>query len=170
MATKRTLAAADIAQTIERSLRDIRAHMNRRLEAEYSRGNLTPPQMSVMKAVYETQGIALKDLCQRVRLAHSTVSGIVDRLQARGLLERRPSDEDRRYTIIAISPVVSQWMSTQAPRHAAGPLLSALDQATADEKDAILRGVETLLRLLERGRAQAGERPTRDGQPTRPGV
>jgi DNA-binding MarR family transcriptional regulator len=165
MTAKRTIPAADLAQTIERSLRDIRAHMNRRLQAEYSRGNLTAPQTSVMQAVYESKGIALKDLCQRVRLAHSTVSGIVDRLQARGLLERRPSDEDRRYTIIAISPMVPEWMSTQAPRLAAAPLLSALSQATSDEKESILHGVETLLRLLESAHAQALDRPEREPQP-----
>jgi DNA-binding MarR family transcriptional regulator len=123
-----------------------------------------------MRAVYESKGITLKDLCKRVRLAHSTVSGIVDRLQARGLLERKPSDEDRRYTIIAISPMVSQWMATHAPQLAAAPLQSALNQATSDEKEAILRGVATLLRLLEAAQAGAGDHPTRDPQPSQPSV
>lgn len=162
------MPTADIAQIIERDLRDIRAHMNRRLEAEYSRGNLTAPQTSVMQAVYQSKGITLKDLCKRVRLAHSTVSGIVDRLQSRGLLERKPSEEDRRFTIIAISPMVREWMATQAPKLAAAPLLVALNQATPDEKASILLGVQTLLRLLESAHAEAGDSQQREPLPNQP--
>jgi DNA-binding MarR family transcriptional regulator len=165
MNTQRKLPAADIAQTIETSLRDIRAFMNRRLEAEYASGNLTAPQTSVMQAVYHSQGITLKQLCERVRLAHSTVSGIVDRLQARGLLERKPSEEDRRYTIIAISPMVRDWMSTEAVRLAAAPLSSALEQATLHEKEAILTGLTTLRRLLQAVHAPEADPPPPGEQP-----
>jgi DNA-binding MarR family transcriptional regulator len=159
MTNRAAAAVSEIAQRIERSLRDIRSIMNRRLETQYPRGNLTGPQTSVMEAVFQTQGIALKDLCKRVGLAHSTVSGIVDRLQARGMLERKPSDQDRRFTTIAVSPLVREWMASEAPRRATAPLRSALDQASPDEKESILRGLETLQRLLEAAHARAGAQP-----------
>jgi DNA-binding MarR family transcriptional regulator len=149
MAAKRSSSTTEIAQTIERSLRDIRAIMRRPLESEYARGQLTGPQLSVMRAVFESQGIALKDLCQQVGLAHSTVSGIVDRLVARGMLERKPSEGDRRITIIATTSVVREFMSNQAPRLAMQPLVSALKRATFSEQEAIVRGLEILQRVLE---------------------
>jgi DNA-binding MarR family transcriptional regulator len=154
--TNTRTATAEVAQTIERSLRDIRAIMRRPLDAEYASGNLTGPQTSVMKAIFESQGLSLKELCRQVGLAHSTVSGIVDRLQARGMLERKPSDEDRRFTIIAIAPMVREWMSTQAPRLAAQPLEGALQRATPAERDTILRGLETLQRILQSAQSGSG--------------
>ena len=164
MTQNQAAALADVAQTIERSLRDIRAIMRRPLDAEYSRGNLTGPQLSVMQAVFQSSGIALKDLCKQVGLAHSTVSGIVDRLQARGLLERKPSEEDRRFTIIAVTPVVREWMAHEAPRIAVQPLESALQSATAAEREAILRGLETLQRILEATQARSSADPIQHSQ------
>jgi DNA-binding MarR family transcriptional regulator len=41
------------------------------------------PQSAVIQAVVKHDGISLKDLSREVSLAHSTVSGIVDRLEKR---------------------------------------------------------------------------------------
>jgi MarR family transcriptional regulator, organic hydroperoxide resistance regulator len=149
MASKRTANVNEVAQTIERSLRDIRAIMRRPLEAEFSRGQLTGPQHSVMQAVFQSDGISLKELCSRVGLAHSTVSGIVDRLQARGMLERKAGDDDRRLTIIGVTPAVRDFLANQAPRLAVLPLANALSRATSAEQVLILRGLKALQRILE---------------------
>jgi DNA-binding MarR family transcriptional regulator len=143
-----------VAETIERQLREIREIMRRPLDAEYARGQLTGPQTSVMQVVFRSpDGITLKDLRQRVGLAHSTTSGIVDRLVARGMLERKVSDNDRRFTTISLTSAVRSFMSKQTPRLIKLPLVNALRQATPAQRDCVLRGVETLHALLhERGR------------------
>lgn len=152
MASKRKADVNELAQAVERSLRDIRAIMQRPLEDEYSRGQLTGPQRSVMQAVFYSSGMTLKELCRHVGLAHSTVSGIVDRLQLRGMLERKASDGDQRFTMIAVTAAVREFMTHQAPRLAVSPLASALSRATKDELLLIVRGVEALLRILEASR------------------
>jgi DNA-binding MarR family transcriptional regulator len=44
--------------------------------------------VDVMQALAEKNGMSLKELGSAVGMAHSTVSGIVDRLEKRGMLER----------------------------------------------------------------------------------
>jgi DNA-binding MarR family transcriptional regulator len=153
MASKRKADVNELAQTIERNLRDIRAIMQRPLEDEYSRGQLTGPQRSVMQAVFHSNGMSLKELSRHVGLSHSTVSGIVDRLQARGMLERKAGEDDQRFTMIAITAAVHEFMTHQAPRLAASPLVSALRRATKEEQLLIVRGVETLQEILDASRA-----------------
>ena len=140
-----------MAESIERSLREIREIIRRPLEAEFARGQLTGPQTSVMQAIFQSQGMTLKDLCRRVGLAHSTTSGIVDRLAARGMLERKVSPTDRRFSIIDATPVVRQFMAKQAPKLLAQPLVQGLKKASPAERDLIRSGLETLHRVLQAG-------------------
>lgn len=154
MARTRASDLQQVADAIENHLREIRDIIRRPLEAEFARGHLTAPQTSVMQAIFHSQGMTLKDLCRRVGLAHSTTSGIVDRLAARGLLERQPSTSDRRFTIIDATPVVRDFMAKQAPRLLAQPLVTALQRATAAEVGLIIDGLETLHRVLEKNHAE----------------
>jgi DNA-binding MarR family transcriptional regulator len=91
----------------------------------------------------------LKELCQQVSLSHSTVSGIVDRLQAKGMAARSTDSEDRRLTRIAVSPAVRQFMQEQAPRLTAQPLTEALSRLSQPERRAVSRGLRLLRKALE---------------------
>src|SRR5215471_2752024 len=99
-----------LALEIEQHLTAIRQKVRRPVEAEFAKGGLTGPQRSVMQALFWSDGLSLKDLTTRVGLAHSTVSGIVDRLEKRDLLERQPNLNDRRHTRIVVSSVVREFM------------------------------------------------------------
>src|SRR6266576_1060090 len=79
----------ELAQQTERQLNIIQRSMRQRLQAEFARGNLTGPQRLVMSALVHSEGLSLKQLSEAVSLAHSTVSGIVDRLVKQGLIERQ---------------------------------------------------------------------------------
>ena len=50
----------------------------------------------VMQALVQSEGLSLKQLSAQVSLAHSTVSVIVDRLQARGMVVRSKDETDGR--------------------------------------------------------------------------
>lgn len=140
---------AALAQQIERDLGIIRRHLRKPLEAEFARGGLTVPQLAVMQVVVRQSGISLKDLSRAVSLAHSTVSGIVDRLGKRGLLERRPDPADGRVVRIHPTPQVTGFLRHQMPRLALGPLQNALRQTSASHRKEIAAALELLRRLLE---------------------
>lgn len=144
----RTEFAAQV-ERIDQDLSAIRRVLRKPLVAQIVRGELTPPQTAVMRVVVRTHGISLKDLSREVSLAHSTVSGIVDRLEKRGLIERRPDPADGRFARIYPTAVVDQFVREHIPALRLGPLQSALERAGEDERAAIAQSLRRLRELLE---------------------
>src|SRR5271170_4540899 len=89
-----------LVQEIDQHLNSIRQRLRGPLETTFATGGLTGPQRIVMHALVTADGLSLKQLAARVGLAHSTVSGIVDRLESRGFAIRRQDETDRRATVI----------------------------------------------------------------------
>jgi DNA-binding MarR family transcriptional regulator len=138
-----------IAEAIDRDLRAIRERIRRPLEAQVARGNLTGPQQSVLHALVQSDGMSLKELSAHLGLAHSTVSGIVDRLQARGLVERRTSETDGRVSLIGVTRPVRDFVRDTLPGLLLHPLEEALARATAAQRGAVVQGLKTLRELLD---------------------
>src|SRR5882757_8505539 len=147
----------ELAQQTERQLNIIQRSMRQRLQAEFARGNLTGPQRLVMAAIVRTQGLSLKQLSEAVSLAHSTVSGIVNRLAKQGLIERPTHPTDRRTTLLVASPPVREFLETRMPELALHPLLEALRHASPPELRAITKGLNTLIQLLPRIETKAND-------------
>jgi DNA-binding MarR family transcriptional regulator len=139
-----------LAEAIDRDLRAIRERIRRPLEAEIARGNLTGPQQSVLHALVQSGDMSLKELSAHLGLAHSTVSGIVDRLQERGLVERQTSETDRRVTRIGVTRQVRDFVRDTIPGLLLHPLEEALTRATTAQRRAIVAGLKTLREVLEK--------------------
>jgi DNA-binding MarR family transcriptional regulator len=60
---------------------------------------LSPPQAIVMRLLAEPR--AMSDLANAMACDNSNITGIVDRLEERGLVERTPAAYDRRVKLIA---------------------------------------------------------------------
>jgi MarR family transcriptional regulator, organic hydroperoxide resistance regulator len=65
---------------------------------------LTPPQASLMLKLEPGGAYPMATLANALSCHASNVTGIVDRLEEQGLLERRPSAEDRRVKHISMTP------------------------------------------------------------------
>ena len=139
---------AALAEQMERDLGSIRQTLRKPLEAEVAKGDLTVPQSAVMRAVVRSPGINLKDLSREVSLAHSTVSGIVDRLSKRGMIERRADSTDGRVSCIYPAAIVAEFVRERIPLLSRGPLQSALLRATQEERKAIGSALRRLRELL----------------------
>ena len=64
------------------------------LEAQLSRYDLTPPQALLLRQLGDP--MPMKDVAGRLHCDPSNLTGIVDRLESRGLVERRSPAGDRR--------------------------------------------------------------------------
>lgn len=138
-----------LARQLQAQLNLIQRQMRQTLQAEFARGNLTGPQRLVMQTLLESPtGLSLKELSRSVSLAHSTVSGITDRLEKQGLVSRQTDEQDRRITRVVPSNAVREFLTTRMPQLAIHPLVQALDHASAPERKAIAEGLNTLARLL----------------------
>jgi DNA-binding MarR family transcriptional regulator len=137
------------AEQMERDLSAIRRLMRKPLAEEFAKGALTVPQKAVMQVVVRREGVNLKDLSREVSLAHSTVSGIVDRLEKQGLIERRADAADGRVSRIHASAAVKEFLRETMPALSRGPLGAALEQASAEERRQIGWALRRLRELLE---------------------
>jgi DNA-binding MarR family transcriptional regulator len=143
-----------LAQEIDQHLSIIRQRLREPLETEFARGGLTGPQRMVMQALVQSEGLSLKQLSAQISLAHSTVSGIVDRLQARGMVVRSRDEADGRATVIAPSAPVRDFLANRMPELAISPLTEALRGASNSEQATVLRGLRTLRALIEQSRTK----------------
>jgi len=71
--------------------------------AEVGAFNITPVQYSLLTTLVEHNEIEQTDLCMEIGLERTSVSEILPRLEARGLLSRKPSALDRRVKLVKIT-------------------------------------------------------------------
>lgn len=135
------------AQEIVAHLRTLRREVLR-TAADIGRSGLTGPQVSLQAMLVVKGPMTIGDLGRDLGLSHSTVSGIVDRLVARGLVQRTPDRSDRRYTRISVTPLVEHYVQHMAEAPAAR-LVEALRTATPEERRRIVDGLALLRRLLD---------------------
>jgi DNA-binding MarR family transcriptional regulator len=152
--TTKQEALHKLAQEVDQHLSIIRQRLREPLETEFARGGLTGPQRMVMQALVQSEGLSLKQLSAQVSMAHSTVSGIVDRLQARGMVVRSRDEADGRATVIAPSAPVRDFLANRMPELAISPLTKALRGASDSEQATVLRGLRKLRALIEQSRTQ----------------
>src|SRR6185436_20285294 len=65
---------------------------------------LSPAQCHVLHLIEPGRPIPMGQLAETLACDASNVTGLVDRLEARGLVRRRPSAEDRRVKVLALTP------------------------------------------------------------------
>jgi DNA-binding MarR family transcriptional regulator len=141
------------ATLIEQQVSFIRRTLLRAFDPDKRRISLTSPQMQALAMLTQTpqpENMTLKDLSERMGLAQSTVSGIVERLEHKQLVHRLTDPTDRRRTRIEITERVKTYMQQDEPLRRLGPLVLALQQATDDERKRVVEGLALLQRLLLR--------------------
>jgi len=86
------------------------------LAAEF---DLSPVQCHVLHLIEPGRPIPMKRLAETLACDASNVTGLVDRLESRGLVRRHASEEDRRLKVLDLTPagvrlrtVVLQRMTT----------------------------------------------------------
>lgn len=64
---------------------------------------LAPMQLHALRLIEPGDGVPMSSLAGKLFCDASNVTGIVDRLEARGLIERRPSPKDRRVKLLVLT-------------------------------------------------------------------
>jgi MarR family transcriptional regulator, organic hydroperoxide resistance regulator len=90
---------------------------------------LAPMQLHALRLIEPGDGVPMSSLAGMLFCDASNVTGIVDRLEARGLIERRPSLKDRRVKLLVLTEEGARvresayrQMATPPPAIAALPL------------------------------------------------
>jgi DNA-binding MarR family transcriptional regulator len=119
---------------------------------------LTPVQAQTILFIRHTRpdAASIGHLARSLATSHATAVGVVDALERRGLVERRPSDEDRRVTLLALSADgramaerLDGWNST---------LTSSIESLDLTDRMWLVEGLGALVqRLSETGHVVVSE-------------
>lgn len=75
-----------------------------RLSATHIRGlGLTPAQFDIVATLGNTSGLTFKEIGEKTLITKGTLTGVVDRLEERGVLERFDCPNDGRATIVRLT-------------------------------------------------------------------
>ena len=77
---------------------------NRVYKPLLDRLGLTYPQYLAMLVLWERDGVPVKDIGERLFLDSGTLTPLLKRLEAAGLIKRTRSTEDERQVLIALTP------------------------------------------------------------------
>lgn len=103
---------------------------------------LSPAQCHLLNLIEPDQPMPMGELASALSCDASNVTGLVDRMEARGLVQRSPSAEDRRVKVLSLTPLGTKIRAALLDRMTSSPptlgKLSAADQ----------RALARILRLL----------------------
>lgn len=105
---------------------------------------LSPAQCHLLNLVEPDRPMPMGQLAGALSCDASNVTGLVDRLESRGLIQRRPSDVDRRVKVLSLTPLGARLRAALLERMTAPP--ANLERLSAEERRALVR---LLRRLIE---------------------
>jgi len=79
---------------------------------------LTPGQFDVIAELEGTEGLTCGQLSEKTLTTKGTLTGVLDRLESRGFLQRESVDGDRRSTNIKLTPKGKAFFDQVFPVHA----------------------------------------------------
>jgi MarR family transcriptional regulator, organic hydroperoxide resistance regulator len=141
-----TQPATEIAREAQRLFFEIGMAQRARVGAALAEAGLTFAQAHALRLLDPERPLPMSALAERLLCDASNVTGIADRLEARGLVERRAAEGDRRVKTLALTPTGAELRDRvheiMAEPPAAIAALSPADQRTL--RDILRRAVELL--------------------------
>jgi MarR family transcriptional regulator, 2-MHQ and catechol-resistance regulon repressor len=103
---------------------------------------LTVPQFAILSHA-TPDGVPLSEISARMLCDNSNLTGIVDRLISKGLVERRPDPQDRRVSLICLTSQGADKLRRIRPRHYASvrERLRALSQTEIQQLRTLLNAL-----------------------------
>lgn len=134
-----------------KNLQAIHKALQQDIDKEIAKGQITGPQLMVLNTLVDCNGLTVKELSKNIGLSHSTVSGILDRLEKQHLVERKTDKTDRRYTRLYISEQVKEYIEKLIPDYYM-PLLAKVKAANIEEQLVITKGISKLCDLIDKNK------------------
>jgi MarR family transcriptional regulator, 2-MHQ and catechol-resistance regulon repressor len=121
--------------------------------ADVARHGLTTAEFGVLEVLYHKGPMLLNEVQRRILVSSGGITYLVDRLEKRGLVERRDCPGDRRARLAALTAEGEALVAAIFPQHAE-VIRGALAGLMEEEKDQAVR----LLRTIQKtGTAPAAE-------------
>ena len=109
---------------------------------------LTGPQLVVVQEISRSQSITASEIAKEISLSQATVTGILDRLEKRGLISRKRSENDRR-RIFAKTTSEGEKILNAAPPLMQESFTEQFNDLEDWEQHMILSSLQRLVSLMD---------------------
>lgn len=147
-----TVALAPYLSTLHQLIRCTQA-FERFSGAHVRSMGLTESQFDVIATLGNTEGITCKELGERTLITKGTLTGVLDRMEARTLLTRRADASDARRTHVALTRKGNVLFAEVFPAHLKH-LQRAFGRLSESELKHLREGLTTLRLAFEKEHAR----------------
>jgi len=109
---------------------------------------VTGPQIWALRTILNSECTSVSELAERIHLHPNTVSGIVDRLEERGVATRRQAFEDDRVAELRLTGS-GRTLVSSAPEHPQSKMVRGVELLSSEELVCLYRAVGMLTRILD---------------------
>lgn len=134
----------DIFMDLRRIMRAMDVH-SRKLAGSHG---LTGPQMLCLREITTHGALTTGSLAKAVALSPATLTGILDRLEARGLVSRERRPEDKRRVLVSLTAMGRQ-MAQELPSPLQERFGERLTELSIDDQTSIRMALGSVARMME---------------------
>lgn len=98
---------------LTRALESIKKHVEQDIKCL----GLNPTEFAVLEVIYSKGDQPIQKIGEKVLISSSSITYVVDKLEKKGFLKRRPSADDRRVTYASITRAGTDFMNDVFPSH-----------------------------------------------------
>ncbi|MDA8121981.1 MAG: MarR family transcriptional regulator [Deltaproteobacteria bacterium] len=143
MESERKKLIGGVFDNLRRVIQVVHGYSNRAQRV----GGLTGPQLWAIRVLSESAPVRVSDLARQMYLHPSTVVGILDRLEAKGLVVRIRSKRDHRVVEVSLTGK-GKTVAARSPAVAQGLLLKGLEKLPGNDLRVVSGGLEALVGIL----------------------
>lgn len=141
---RRQQVCDDVLISIRRIIQSVDLH-SRYLVRHFG---LTGPQLIILQVIARQREISISEIAKTVSLGQPTVTGILERLENRGLIIRRRSRRDKRRVFISATEACLQVME-KAPPPLQEHFIEAFGSLQDWEQSMILAALQRIVSLMD---------------------
>jgi DNA-binding MarR family transcriptional regulator len=108
----------------------------------------TGPQLWALKTISQNESLSLGELGRRMYLHPSTITGLIDRLEKKALVERDRDQTDRRVIKLRLTSK-GKGLVKRAPNPIQGKMIYGLRRLKRKELNLIHHSVQKLVEVME---------------------
>lgn len=117
--------------------------IKRRVEENIKKLGLNPTEFAVLELIYSKGEQPIQKIGEKVLIASSSITYVVDKLEKKNLLKRKPCAKDRRIIYASITKKGIEFMDEVFPNHkqAIKNIMAGLD---VEEKNVLIKQLKKL--------------------------
>jgi DNA-binding MarR family transcriptional regulator len=113
----------------------------------YRNTDLTVPQADVIFTLGNTDGLTFREIGAKTLITKGTLTGVIDRLEKKGLVRRVACNDDRRCTRVTLTAKGNRVFEKEFPRQIEY-LKQRFDRLSQSDRQAALRSLKKIRELF----------------------